>query len=60
MLAMVMGVCTVDKNVEYLSVYREYLGKDYVPGENYTTLISNHISWHVYKFILIAHRTHFF
>lgn len=34
---------TKDENV--LKVYRKYLGNDYKPGNIYTTVIANHVSW---------------
>jgi 1-acyl-sn-glycerol-3-phosphate acyltransferase len=44
-----MGIIANDFNAtndsRVLEIYRKYLGSGYKPAEDYTTIISNHISW---------------
>ncbi len=34
-----------NKSEETFNVYKKYLGKDYQPGEEFSSVISNHVSW---------------
>lgn len=49
-MAWLIGVKATQKKIDYIGVYREFLGPDYVEEDEYSTVIANHISWHVKLF----------
>ena len=43
-----IGVWTKERKIDYINVYKEYLGPNYVEKKDeYTTIIGNHNSWNV-------------
>jgi len=35
----------LSKDTKVIDIMRKYLGKEYVPGEIYSSVIANHVSW---------------
>jgi hypothetical protein len=45
-----MGICHIVENkADCIEVYKKYLGPDYTPPNDYTTIIVNHTNWIVYN-----------
>jgi len=45
---LILGVWTSERKIDYINIYKEYLGPNYVENkEEFTTIVGNHISWNV-------------